>query len=74
MNDRIGEIEDLFTDAHKGDQIWLDYLPGKGTRVSINGKTAGTVPGDDFYPSLLRVWLGESPVTSDLKKAMLGIQ
>lgn len=74
LNDRIGAFADLFTDAHKGDQIWLDYLPDKGTRVSINGKTTGTVQGDDFYPSLLRVWLGKSPVTSDLKKAMLGIE
>lgn len=74
LNDRIGVFSDLFTDAHKGDEIWLDNLPGKGTQVTINGKIAGTVPGDDFYPSLLRVWLGESPVTSDLKKAMLGIE
>ena len=52
--------------------ILLDYLPGAGTRVTINQDNKGTIPGDDFNRALLRIWLGEKPADGSLKKAMLG--
>ena len=69
---RLADFNGLFTDAKKGDVILLDYLPGKGTRVTINGQAKGTIPGADFNKALLKVWLGNSPVDSGLKEAMLG--
>jgi hypothetical protein len=39
----------------------------------VEGKPAGAaIQGEDFYRGLLRIWLGESPVQADLKKALLG--
>jgi hypothetical protein len=61
----------LFRTLREGDEVWLDHLPGKGTRVSINGQVSGWVPGQDFNAALLSVWLGPEPVTSSLKKALL---
>ena len=58
--------------AKKGDVINIDYLPGAGTRVSLNGDNKGTVAGEDFNRALLKVWLGGKPVDADLKKGMLG--
>src|SRR5216683_6975377 len=53
--------------------ITLDFLPESGTRVTVDGAARGkTVPGEDFFVALLRIWLGEKPVDADLKKAMLG--
>jgi len=53
--------------------ITLDFLPESGTRVTVDGEPRGkTVPGEDFFVALLRIWLGEKPVDADLKKAMLG--
>ncbi|MCG8428430.1 MAG: chalcone isomerase family protein [Chromatiales bacterium] len=72
LQPQIETFVGFFKDAHKGDRIWLDYLPGTGTVVSVNGERVGAIPGDQFYPALLRIWLGEKPVTSSLKKAMLG--
>ena len=69
---RLADFNGLFTDAKKGDVILLDYLPGEGTRVTINGQAKGTIPGADFNKALLKVWLGNSPVDSRLKEAMLG--
>ena len=69
---RLADFNGLFTDAKKGDVILLDYLPGEGTRVTINGQAKGTIPGADFNKALLKVWLGNSPVDSKLKEAMLG--
>jgi hypothetical protein len=56
----------------EGDLISLDYLPGKGTVVTIKGVEKGVVPGGDFYQALLKVWLGESPISKSLKRQLLG--
>ena len=60
-------------EATKGMAIALDWVPGTGTLVQIEGKPAGrTIPGEDFYRGLLRIWLGDDPVQADLKRALLG--
>jgi hypothetical protein len=60
-------------EAKKGMAIALDWVPGVGTQVMIDGKAAGKpIEGEDFYRALLRIWLGEKPVQDDLKKALLG--
>ncbi len=58
--------------AKKGTVIDLDFLPGKGTQVTVDGQSKGTIAGDDFGRALLKVWLGDKPVEDSLKKAMLG--
>ena len=72
LQDRISQFNSLFTTAYKGDEIRLDYLPGEGTRVRINGIVKGSVPGEDFSRALLKIWLGPKPAEADLKDAMLG--
>ncbi|RPI41633.1 MAG: hypothetical protein EHM59_19725, partial [Betaproteobacteria bacterium] len=57
---------------NQGGVILLDYLPGIGTRVTINGVTRMTIPGEDFNRALLRIWLGDRPVDGRLKRALLG--
>ena len=56
----------------EGDQVWLDYVPGSGTSVLVNGDVRGVIPGSDFNAALLSVWLGREPVSESLKKAMVG--
>jgi len=74
LEPRIEQFTKLFVDARKGDRIWIDYLPGTGTRVTMNGTVQGIIPGADFNRALLRIWLGDEPVTDDLKQAMLGVE
>lgn len=60
-------------EAKTGMVILLDWIPGVGTRITIDNQVRGKpIPGEDFYRALLRIWLGEDPVSSDLKKALLG--
>ena len=62
-----------FGQVKKGTTIRIDNTPGMGTRVLVDGVQKGTeIAGDDFYAALLRIWLGNSPVDSDLKDALLG--
>jgi hypothetical protein len=60
-------------EAKKGDSIQLDWVPDSGTRIVVNGQPRGEpIAGVVFFNALLRVWLGEKPADSSLKKAMLG--
>jgi hypothetical protein len=72
---QIREFEGIFKrvqNAKSGDLFLLDYTPGNGTRVMVNGETKGTVSGSEFNTALLRMWLGEKPADVVLKKALLG--
>jgi Chalcone isomerase-like len=72
---RLKEFDGIMTSAGKaapGNVIALDYIPGTGTRVQLNGQTKGTIAGDDFNKALLKIWLGPEAVQASLKKALLG--
>lgn len=57
-----------------GENFSVDYVPGVGTTVLVNGKPSGdTVAEPEFFNALLRIWLGPSPADSQLKDALLGI-
>ncbi len=62
--------------AQDGMKIVLDYAPSAGvTRVYADGKPLGApVAGEEFFRALLRIWLGERPVQTDLKEQLLGRQ
>lgn len=71
LDARIQQFKGMFRTLREGDEVWLDYVPGTGTRVTINGQQQGAVEGRDFNAALLSVWLGDEPVTQSLKKALL---
>jgi hypothetical protein len=60
-------------EAKKGDVIHFEFVPDAGTQVIVNGQAKGSViPGEDFFTSVLRIWLGDKPVDANLKKALIG--
>jgi len=69
---KVGKLKSWMTDLTTGDEIILDYVPGKGTTVSVKGVEKGTIEGSDFMKALFSVYLGDSPPTSKLKRGMLG--
>jgi hypothetical protein len=73
LRPRLEKFNSLFQTLHKGDELRIDYIPGTGTEVRINGEWRGVVEGNDFYRSLLRIWIGARPVTKSLQQEMLGI-
>lgn len=56
----------------KGGVVLLDYLPGSGTRITVNGQEKITIKGEDFFRAMLRIWIGKKPVDGRLRDAMLG--
>ncbi len=58
-------------EVKEGDVILLDCTTS-GTQVSLNGRLLGKIDGELFNQALLRVWLGDHAVDTNLKKALLG--
>ena len=71
LAERIERFNSLFPDVKKGDVVDVDYVPGRGTLVSLNGKSLGEIPGEDFHRATLNIWLGAKPASKGLKKALL---
>ncbi|MCP5268162.1 MAG: chalcone isomerase family protein [Zoogloeaceae bacterium] len=76
LKDRIKQLSDTviaIDEIKAGGSIVFDWVPGKGTILTINGQIKGKeIAGEDFYIGLLRAWLGEDPVQDDLKQGLLG--
>ena len=76
LDARLAQLQAIIAEirtAKTGMRITLDWVPGAGTQVSVDGKaTAAPIQGEDFYRALLRIWLGDHPVQADLKRALLG--
>ena len=73
LESRLKQFNEMFSSLYEGDVVLLDYLPGEGTRVTIKGVEKGMIKGADFNRALLSVWLGENPITEELKSKLLGL-
>jgi hypothetical protein len=71
------QMADIFSTRRKlsaGDSFSVDYVPGTGTQVLVNGKATGEVIKEpEFFNALMRIWLGSSPADRSLKDALLGV-
>ena len=69
-------LSELFSAKKKlaaGESFSVDYVPGQGTTVLINGKASiEPIKEPEFFSALLKIWLGNSPADAQLKDALLG--
>lgn len=55
------------------DQFFIDFVPGVGTSVVVNGQPQGEpIREPEFFNALMRIWLGDKPADASLKDALLG--
>jgi long-chain acyl-CoA synthetase len=71
QTDQLVTIMKAFKDVKEKDIVTLDFVDD-ATKIGLNGAERGSIPGEAFNKALTRIWLGDKPVQSDLKKAMLG--
>lgn len=76
LKERVRQLADTVValgEIKAGSSIVFDWLPERGTVLTINGQQKGRdIAGEDFYVALLKVWLGDDPVQGDLKRSLLG--
>lgn len=72
---KLSEIFASRKQLNSGDSFSVDYVPGVGSTVLLNGKAIGeSIKEPEFYSALLRIWLGGKPADDNLKDALLGIK
>lgn len=70
---KFGEMFASIPELKKGDVVTVDWIPNVGSVCSHNGKrVAEPFPDVGFFNALLKIWLGEQPADSSLKRQLLG--
>lgn len=70
---RMSEIFSTRKKLLAGESFAVEWLPGTGTVISVNGKPEGApVKEPEFYSALMKIWLGPVPADPQLKDALLG--
>lgn len=70
---RMGEIFAEVKKLSPGDTITVDFIPGQGSFVEVNGKLRDRpFLEPEFFNAFLSIWLGNKPADSNLKEALLG--
>lgn len=64
-------LDSLAIEIKVGDQFDFTYRPDSGTQVYRNGTLMSVIKSLEFKQVLYGIWLGDDPVQSSLKRAML---
>ena len=56
----------------EGDETVFHYIPNVGTQIFIKDDYQTTIKGKAFFDALLKVWIGDVPVSRDFKTQILG--
>lgn len=58
-----------------GDDFVIDWSPGLGTTIVINGQPAAEpIREPEFFTALMKIWFGAKPADAALKDALLGLK
>ncbi|MFG6412495.1 chalcone isomerase family protein [Roseateles sp. DC23W] len=73
---KLSEVFASRKQLNSGDYFVVDYVPGIGSTLLVNGKPMLPEPikEPEFFTSLLRIWLGDKPADDALKDALLGVK
>ena len=70
---RLADIFAARKNLGPGESFDVDYVPGIGTTILVNGKAAGeAIKEPEFFNSLMKIWLGRNPADDRLKELLLG--
>jgi hypothetical protein len=62
----------VFAPLRRGDIVLIEYAPRRGTTVRINRSVAVLGAQHELMLAFLDHWLGQRPVSEDVKRALLG--
>ena len=70
---RMSDLFSRYKKMQPGETLTVDWQPGVGTVIIINGKADGApIKEPEFHTALMKIWLGKAPVDPQLKEALLG--
>jgi hypothetical protein len=65
-------IERSFAPIQYGDTVIVEYVPGRGTTVRVNKGVAVSGANHDLMLAFLDHWIGQRPLSEEIKQALLG--
>lgn len=65
------KLRDAFARLSPGEDVWITYARSKGTLLRAGGRTVLADPGDGLMNAVLNLWMGPTPVSSDLHDALV---
>jgi hypothetical protein len=72
---KLGDTFERIGGIKKGDLVLVDWVPGTGTTMTLNGKPImEPITEPLFNNAVLRIWYGDKPADGALKNALLGIE
>ncbi|MGH7897889.1 MAG: chalcone isomerase family protein [Candidatus Binatia bacterium] len=71
IRERLERMNSFYEDTKPGDRSALTYIPGRGTELSINGRSKGWVEGADFQAAYFQIWFGAKPLSESFKQQLL---
>ncbi|MEO3432012.1 chalcone isomerase family protein [Inquilinus sp. CAU 1745] len=76
LEDQISEemlrtLQGFYKDIRGGDIVTIGYAPDSGTAIRVNGDAVVTQPGNSLIDAMLELWIGEDPISGNLKRLLL---
>lgn len=72
---RLQNMVDMFDGSlRQGQEGYIEWVPGVGSRIVIKGEVKGIIPGKDLNDAILNIWVGDNPVGATFKRQVLGLE
>ena len=73
----IAKMGEIFASKKKlaaGEWFAIEYTPGVGTTIVVNGKPAAEpFKEPEFFTALMKIWFGPQPADAGLRDSLLGL-
>ena len=71
LAEQTEELRRVSRSLEEGDAIHIAYAPGSGAEVQLNGETVLEERGHELIEAVIDLWLGEDPVSEDVRRGLL---
>lgn len=68
----VAHLLGSFAPLRRGDVVQIEYVPPKGTTVRVNKSIAVSGAHHDVMLAFLDHWLGQRPVSEEIRRTLLG--
>ena len=71
LNPEIAKLHARFRDIRSGDRYALDFRPGRGLNLEINGQVVFSSPDAELAKAYLGIWLAPKGLSDSLRNTLL---
>lgn len=68
----VAHLRGTFAGLRSGDVLQVEYVPGQGTTLRVGKAVVVTGANHDLMMAFLDNWIGQRPISEEMKRALLG--